>query len=253
MPKLNSVTLSIVRDLTNDKFFAFLRCNLQLKHLTVCLDECSTPSIWEDFADRMPNIISLNIYSGLTGKGIINFSALQHLKMLGFSYEGDHERSLVCSLLNDLIKNGQSIVGWRSIQINNELKEALKKLKTIQKLDISIIDEKDLIDLAKNLPELKSLRFTSGSFYDFLRHVYSHSYLRVMLNVLQHATKLTELIYEVSGDMQDLTEDLYNSILALAKSNRVKVSIIYGAKRELLENGIFNSKNRWINFIRYRF
>lgn len=160
-PHLKKLFISGVNQLNDTIFIKFQTLNPQLEELTMYNPTCEflTSLIWQDIGERLPNLVSLDVYPIKIDKNILDLCKLQKLRELSldkFYWCNDSFKPLF-----DLFVDNNLLIEKLSINgIDIEAAMSLKKLKTIKDLTISRTSNEIIIDIVKELPALEQLKIS---------------------------------------------------------------------------------------------
>lgn len=225
-PKLNIVTFRSLNQLHDHHIHAFLKLNPQLTNLLIQNCRQITATFFDKIIKLTPNLEKLSFLTLNKTRDfneqLIHLSHLQNLKCLFISTP---TKISVHRLIDSFVENNIpiEILGFFSTTYYSPLDTKISQLKRLKKLCLMFMLDDVLIDLVKNLPELKVVIAPS-----------SQISINGIRRALQCYHQLSVLLVETQNVILNI--DDFDSILNLAKLRGVEVKFH-------IKNGVINVPN----------
>lgn len=243
-PNLLTAEFSGVCALTSDIFIEFQRLNPKLRDLVV--NECDDmdQTIYDNIAERTPNLERLSIPSnfnsdkrysiyGIRPCPFVSISNLHKLKILRLPFGSDYDFD---RLYDEIVANCLPV---ETLEINYSKTyyfEILKEIKTIKNLRFMYDINVDMLNnIVRELPHLENL----------FAIIY-HFEIDKILKILQNGKKISYLFIAIIDYNLSVDLNIYHSILALVE-NRIKTRIFIQYNPLIqVPNEILEANKKWL-------
>ncbi|XP_055303529.1 uncharacterized protein LOC129569102 isoform X1 [Sitodiplosis mosellana] len=239
-PNLEFVKLDGLDKLTCNQAIKFFKLNPQLKSLHIRYCEHFAPRMFKNMTNFTPNLekfVFEQIDSIYENEYLVHVSRLQKLKSLGIE---TYVPIPLGRLIDSLIEKNVPIENLLLLSHYHQTPyESISQLKLLKKLYLRGITDKTFIHYVKNLPKLEVLFFDE-----------SEITVNGIKAALQYAQSLSVLVVEVHNRDRISTAidlDEYKSILNLAKSRGVKVTIYVRSGAIDVPTDFFEDNREWVN------
>lgn len=245
-PKLESVTLYVVHQLRLEQAVEFLKLNPQLRSLHIRLCKQITPHIYDSIVEHVPNLEKLYFHlhdsTPSLNERMLNVSKLQNLRSLAIS---SRVNVPVGRLIDLLIENNVPVEVLGILNDHTYFSMAklnIPEMKQLKKLCATQMSDETLVHYVKRLPALEEMICVKQ---DNVRNISPKITVAGIKRALQCGEHLSALSVDTNGMTMDL--DDFKSIFAVAKKNRVKVTIIIENGKIDVPNEFLEANRKWLD------
>lgn len=238
-PQLECLELRELHQLQYKQAMKFFRLNPQLKSLVIYYCKHIQPKVFRKMADFTPNleklVFSLTSHPSRAQKEpLIHISKLRNLKSLAIIADSVPKIKLIDSLIenNVPIENLSFLIFYGAEA--SEL--SISRLKLLKKLFIRRVTDETLIDYVKSLPRLEEIMCYAEKIT-----------LKGIETALQYGKYLSVLVVDMYLSEITINSDDYESILNLAKSRCVKVTIYTKYGTIDVPTDLLEVNRKWLN------
>lgn len=248
-PKLQEVSITCCSTIDDAEFKKFIASNTTLKKLTIDNNsELKSASIIQSIGQHLKNLVELEIdqehFEGKSQfhKSTLSLGRLSSLKKLTLNYNGLPMKALLKKLAEKAVPLEHLTLKKGSVD-SSAIKSMseLIKLNEIQLEDIKNLTDDHVVELAKELPQLRYITCGGSTAEDITTNG--------LQNVISHAKKLSQLVLKrassIEIDMADYSKML-NSVQDRPEKIKLEIEITGNGDKVNVPDEVLAENREWL-------